>query len=968
MQHDQDKHDLEEALEVARARGDRLDHARRLLDLGRYEVLHGDAAKARAHYQAAFALGRKAIDRANAKLGLGDLERLFGDRSAARAHYESALDLYRQGGDAMGEAHALHSLGDLERLFGDRSAARSRYESAMALYRKGGDAMGEAHALHSLGDLERLFGDVAGARAHYDSAKDLYHQGGDRMGEAHAAQSLGDLERLFGKETAASSHYEAAIELYRQAGDRMGEAKAVHSLGDLEYRAGNAPAARTHYEAAKALYRQSGDRMGEAHASHSLGDLERLFGDAALASTHYEAAIGLYRQAGDRMGEAHAAYDQGDLEAAAGKRAAALAHYEVAIELYRRLGDRMGEAKAVHGVGDLERVAGDALAARARYEMARDLYRRAGDRAGEAKAVHSVGDLENVLGDVAGARAHREAARELYRQAGDRLGEAHAAYDLGDLEREAGNTGAALSHYRAALDLYRQGGHALGESQCWYRLALVLREEGELAEALAHAREAVWALEPVRGALGNQGARRSLFVDIHDIYDLALQLATEAIRQGSPRAGAIALQLAESARSGSLAQTLRAGGLALESRAGELLKKVMGLEANLAAEPSPPRERAAAAEVLARRNVGIREELAKVRTRIGEVVSAQFARAFCPERPDVDSIRATLSSNGAHALIYDLAASEGSYQGHVVWAQPGGEVVAETVSIEAATAQFLSSFLADVARGGGRSSWLPAREAWSDLAKALLPEELRAACLDAALSGEPLDLVVVPDEICWSLPFGALALGLGTPLLAGTILRVVPTLGTYETLLDPAAPPAQTGGLAHLDPTLDTEREAGALKSLQPPYGPVTWASERQELYELLARGQGPYLLAFGAQGGSSSGLRQSLHLADGTSLSAEALLELRLPPVTSLGSCLAAGHAPLCLAVACLTRGTRCLISPLFATDDPAAGAILSEAYRNLAFSATPAEALRAAQLAYLADHPHAPPAIWASLVAIAR
>ena len=295
-------------------------------------------------------------------------------------------------------------------------------------------------------------------------------------------------------------------------------------------------------------------------------------------------------------------------------------------------------------------------------------------------------------------------------------------------------------------------------------------------------------------------------------------------------------------------------------------------------------------------------------------------------------------------------------------------MVAEKVVIEASAAQFLSGFLADVARGGGRGSWLPAREAWSDLAKALLPEELRAACLDAALSGEPIDLVVVPDEICWSLPFGALALDSGTPLLAGAVLRVVPMLGAYEALFEPAAPPAQTGGLAHLDPTLDTEREADALKALEPPYGPVAWASERQELYDLLARGQGPYLLALGVQGGNSPGLRQSLHLADGTSLSAEALLGLRLPPVTSLGAYSAAGHAPLCLAVACLTRGTRCLISPLFATDDPAAGTILSEAYRNLALSATPAGALRAAQLAYLEGHPYAPPAIWASLVAMAN
>ena len=61
-----------------------------------------------------------------------------------------------------------------------------------------------------------------------------------------------------------------------------------------------------------------------------------------------------------------------------------------------------------------------------------------------------------------------------------------------------------------------------------------------------------------------------------------------------------------------------------------------------------------------------------------------------------------------------------------------------------------------------------------------------------------------------------------------------------------------------------------------------------------------------------------------------------------------------------------RRFLAPLFAADDPATGAILAEAYRNLPTSPSPAEALRAAELAYLAAHQDAPPTTWAALVAM--
>ena len=830
----------------------------------------------------------------------------------------------------------------------DDQDRRRQLEQALERAKAEGDRRGEALARLRLAGVELVSGDQAAARAHYQAALGLYRELGERRGEANASLGLGDVERIAGDQAAARAHYQAALGLYRDLGDHEGQASASLGLGHVERIAGELGAARAHFEAAVGLYRELGNRVGEAKASLGLGHVEQAYGDPDATRAHFEAALGLYRDLGYRLGQAGARLGLGDVERLAGELGAARAHFEAALGLCRELGDHEGEARASLGLGRVEAFAGEL-----------------GYRLGQADASLALGNVELFAGDPDAARAHYQAALGLYRELGYRLGEADARLRLGGLEL-ADDPDAARAHLDSALETSRLLGLRLTEGLAAYGLAELDHREGRLSEALGRSLEAVRAIEHVRGGLGDETARDRFFAGLHDAYSLALDIAAEAIARGIPAAGDAALEVAESARSGSLGEVLRSGGFPVEGELGDLLERIVELEAAFMADPPAGLSgRAMPAEALAARNFGIEEELGRLHDRIGELVSDQFADAFRPGRPDVAAIRAALAASGAHGLVYDLSGDEEGYEGHVVWCPPEGEAHAEVLEVHGRLAGFLSGFLEDVGRGGGPRSRLPVHRAWADLAQALLPEALRAACLEAARSGEPLDLVVVPDETTWALPFGALLLGTATPLLACAVVRVVPTLATFLALAEEESPPsARDGSIAHFDPRLSTTGEQKALEGLLPPYGPVVAASKREELFELLAKGG--HLLAFGAHGDNSPGLRQSLYLSDGAVVSAGALLGRELPPLVSLGSCWAARRAPLGLSAVCFAQGTRSFLAPLFAADDPATGAILAEAYTNLPTSPSPAEALRAAQLAYLAAHRDAPPATWAALVAM--
>ena len=69
---------------------------------------------------------------------------LTGDYPAAAQDLEQALDIYRDLGDRLGQAHALDDLGVVRRMTGDYPAAAQVLEQALGIYRDLGDRLGQA--------------------------------------------------------------------------------------------------------------------------------------------------------------------------------------------------------------------------------------------------------------------------------------------------------------------------------------------------------------------------------------------------------------------------------------------------------------------------------------------------------------------------------------------------------------------------------------------------------------------------------------------------------------------------------------------------------------------------------------------------------------------------------------------------------------------------------------------------------
>jgi len=226
---------------------------------------------------------------------LGDVALERSDSDRARARYEEALPLYRKAQDVLGEAKCIRRLGDIALRRFNHEGARARYEEALPLYRKAGSVGGEANCIRGLGDIALRRFDIDEARARYEEALPLYRKVRDMLGEAGCIGSLGDVLLMQSDLAGARARYEEALPLYRKVGAIAGEANCIGCLGEIALRRSNLEEAHAHYNEALPLFRKVGNVVGEANCIQGLGDvaLNRL--DHHGAAAHYEEALRLYQ-------------------------------------------------------------------------------------------------------------------------------------------------------------------------------------------------------------------------------------------------------------------------------------------------------------------------------------------------------------------------------------------------------------------------------------------------------------------------------------------------------------------------------------------------------------------------------------------------------------------------------------------------------------------------------------------------
>ncbi|MDY7093558.1 MAG: CHAT domain-containing tetratricopeptide repeat protein [Acidobacteriota bacterium] len=382
-------------------------------------------------------------------LTLGGLFEELDDYPQALQYYKRALDLFRALDETSGVAATLDRLGLVHGWIGDNGRAREALEEALALRRRLG--RGEAITRNNLCLVLQRSGRFEAAGRCYEEALGLARTGDDPALVANLLNNLGGIEQNLGEPTQAIAYYRQAVALHRANGDTLGEAVTLNNLGFYHHGLGDVEEALLHYAPALELFEERGELYWQARTLNNIGFGYLALGEHERARSYLLRALPLRRTVGDLAGEAVTLRNLGRAAAGLGQPVQAVAFLRRALALSEELGDERGAATARQLMGEVELSLGRTESALHHLELALATQRQMGARLGQAEVLTLLSDAHRKLGDRSRALTAGEQALELHRRIRHPLGEIAALTALARAERDGRRLEAAAGHLETAV-------------------------------------------------------------------------------------------------------------------------------------------------------------------------------------------------------------------------------------------------------------------------------------------------------------------------------------------------------------------------------------------------------------------------------------------------------------------------------------------------------------------------------------
>jgi tetratricopeptide (TPR) repeat protein len=536
---------------------------------------------------------------------------------------------------------------------------------------------------------------------------------------------------------------------------------------------------------------------------------------------------------------------------------------------------------------------------------------------------------------------------------------ARAWLALGDLELRLGKPAEAEPSLRRALNAFPPAAELTSHATAQVLLGCAICARGQADGPVPYIESGLSGLEEARGQLRDSFMRSQLVIRLDDVYTRALD-ALITLQPDVAKVGDVAAVLLESLRRDALASLLRGGdGLRLDPETRALQREIDQLE--LAGELSSEQ---------ARTHQSLRE-------RLSAKMSALYADAYAPVTVTLPDLRRRAA--GAHALTFKIVrADPDCLQAYSVWIPAGGEPLLQTITIRDGR---LLEAIGLLGREAQRDSLEtaqfpgdPTYQLWADLGGQLLPEQLNATLASRA-KDNPLQIFVVPDGILAAFPWAGLRIADGRHLIEVASIHVTPAIGI---LPDQSRAPRQSArrgeverGSQEILLHCDADDDKEDLLSLS-AIGDIRLARDRAEIEAILSGGgiSGAYFAAHG----HGNGLDQQLDLVGGGQISAASALTLAWPSWLIFASCLVGtmritiGSEPTGLVTSCLLGGAASVIAGVVEVNEYVADTLCVSVAARISRGQHPADALRHAQLAFIASRDSASIERWAGYICVSK
>jgi tetratricopeptide (TPR) repeat protein len=396
----------EQAIQLARASGNREDEANAHIILGKAWLNQGKFTEVQQHFQQALdlaeaakleqlqteclrGLGNVALHRGasfdealvyfNRALHISEQHQNTADQAltfnalAVAAFHQARYDqaekwllqaqaAFMRMNDRRNQARILMNLGALTTMQGRRSEALEYSKHGLALAQEIRDQHNEARLYQNIGNIENYLGEYDSAVIDSEAALKRFEALRNQQGEAQTYINLGLLARYQGRYGDSTAHYRHAADIFQIIDNQRGKEDIVFSLALLKADMGAYEAARAAYLTTLENYRQSGDQNAESDAGICLAQLLNNVGETAAAIQYAEQALALAQseEIKDRTLQAYAHTALGDAHFASGHLDRAAAHYQIAVDLRQAMQEPHLEVESRAGLARIALVRADA--------------------------------------------------------------------------------------------------------------------------------------------------------------------------------------------------------------------------------------------------------------------------------------------------------------------------------------------------------------------------------------------------------------------------------------------------------------------------------------------------------------------------------------------------------------------------------------------------------------------------------
>lgn len=293
-----------------------------------------------------------------------------GRRQQAVELQQQSLPLFRAVGDQLGEAEAMRNLGMAHRVIGNYHQALDCYRQALALAERLGDNLQLARTLNSLSIISRLMGQNEQSLEYARQSLARFEAAEDKPWIAAMQLSLGNTYVELGEMDAALAAYQKGLQLSETLNDQLRVSSFLTQLGLLYHKQGNYGAAQTAYERSLVIDRQTNNPPGLTNLLSSLGSLHYAQGNYAKALEYEFEALAQYRQRGEKPGIATVLNNIGEVYFDQGKYEEAERYLQEALPLSQEIKRTDIEAMIVQKQAHMHRFAGRPAEALAAYRQA----------------------------------------------------------------------------------------------------------------------------------------------------------------------------------------------------------------------------------------------------------------------------------------------------------------------------------------------------------------------------------------------------------------------------------------------------------------------------------------------------------------------------------------------------------------------------------------------------------------------